>query len=74
MSKEKRYNVIIDMDIYAENDLEAKFKAAELAEKLDDELDNDAQVVELYKRDFGSLVSKTIHKGPLRTFEGRLIT
>ena len=44
---EKRYTVKLDAYLYAENDQEAKIKAAKLAELLQNFEDNDSQVIEL---------------------------
>ena len=57
---EKRYTVKLDAYLYAENDQEAKIKAAKLAELLQNFEDNNAQVIELRETPYGSLTSREV--------------
>ncbi len=57
---EKRYTVKLDAYLYAENDQEAKIKAAKLAELLQTFEDNNAQVIELKETPYGSLTSREV--------------
>ena len=56
----KRYTVKLDAYLYAENDQEAKIKAAKLAELLQNFEDNNAQVIELKETPYGSLTSREV--------------
>lgn len=73
MSKIKRYSVTIDLYIDARNDREALVKAAQLTEVQRSLYDNQAQVLSVEECPFGSLESRTIHKGRLTIFENKLI-
>ena len=57
---EKRYTVKLDAYLYAENDQEAKIKAAKLAELLQNFEDNNAQVIELKETPYGSFTSREV--------------
>ena len=57
---EKRYTVKLDAYLYAENDQEAKIKAAKLAELLQTVEDNNAQVIELKETPYGSFTSREV--------------
>ena len=57
---EKRYTVKLDAYLYAENDEQAKIKAAKLAELLQNFEDNNAQVIELRETPYGSLTSREV--------------
>ena len=56
----KRYIVVIDAYVYAEDNKEAIQKAQALAKELDDKHDNKAKVIELHQNDFGSIQSHKI--------------
>ncbi len=57
---EKRYTVKLDAYWYAENDEQAKIKAAKLAELLQNFEDNNAQVIELKETPYGSFTSREV--------------
>ena len=57
---ETRYTVKLDAYLYAENDEQAKIKAAKLAEFLQTFEDNNAQVIELKETPYGSLTSREV--------------
>ena len=57
---ETRYTVKLDAYLYAENDEQAKSKAAKLAEFLQTFEDNNAQVIELKETPYGSLTSREV--------------
>jgi len=67
----KRYSVTVDAYLYAENDQEAKVKAAKLVEFMRTLNDNDAQVLTLEETPFAR-ASRKVHKGRLNLFEGEL--
>ena len=56
----KRYIVVIDAYVYAEDNKEAIQKAQALAKELDDKHDNKAKVIELHQNDFGSIQSQLV--------------
>ena len=57
---ETRYTVKLDAYLYAENDQEAKIKAAKLAEFLRTLEENEAEVVELNETPFASLHARKV--------------
>jgi len=71
--EQKRYTVILDAYLWADNDLEAMEKSAKIAEFLKTLEDNHSEVVRVEETPFASLSSRLVHQGRLTLFEGKLI-